>query len=58
MEGFHVTKTTYKAGSRPQTITKALTIYDQLKKDNLSDIEIKNVAQILSAFTINDKHWP
>lgn len=41
-----------------KTIKKALDLYESLKKDNLQDVEIKKIAQILLAFTINEKHWP
>ena len=42
----------------PLTIKMAVDLYSELKKDNLSDVEIRKIAQILLAFTINEKHWP
>lgn len=41
-----------------RSISIALKEYDELKKSNLSDRQIKKIAQILNAFAIDDKQWP
>lgn len=40
------------------SISIALKEYQELKKNNLSDRQIKKIAQILNAFAIDDKQWP
>lgn len=39
-------------------IKKSIDLYFKLKKNNLSDRQIRKIAQILNAFAIDDKQWP
>lgn len=43
---------------KSNSISKALKIYEQLKKSNFTDVEISKIAQIIQACAIDDSHWP